>query len=121
MVKRPPASAGDARDAGSILGSERFPGVGTGNLLQYSCLENSMENSGYSPWGHKESDMNKHSTHTHTHIKAFKSSPLEFYLGEFKGRHCFLGVESATIHLVGRVYQKLMKPILFLLLREQYF
>ena len=61
----------------------------------------------------------QHSTHTrtHTHIKTFKSCPLEFYVGEFKGRHCFLEGETATIHLVGRVYQKLMKPIFLLLLR----
>ena len=38
-----PANAGDARDAGSIPGLERSPGVGNGNLLQYSCLKNSME------------------------------------------------------------------------------
>ena len=30
------------RVTGSILGSGRFPAVGNGNLLQYSCLENSM-------------------------------------------------------------------------------
>ena len=29
-VRSPPASAGDARDAGSIPGSERAPGVGIG-------------------------------------------------------------------------------------------
>ena len=43
VVKNPPADAGDARDAGVILGSRRSPGVGNGNPLQYSCLENSME------------------------------------------------------------------------------
>ena len=43
VVKNPPANAGDTRDAGSIPGSERCPGVGNGNLLQYSCLENSMD------------------------------------------------------------------------------
>ena len=42
MVKNPPASAGDARDVGSIPGLERCPGVGNGNLLQY-WLENSMD------------------------------------------------------------------------------
>ena len=63
-VRNPHASAGDTRDAGSIPGSERAPGVGIGNPLQYSCLENSMENSGYSRWGHKESDTNEHSAHT---------------------------------------------------------
>ena len=30
-------------DAGSIPGSGRSPGVGNGNQLQYSCLENSMD------------------------------------------------------------------------------
>ena len=41
-VKNPPANAGDTRHAGSIPGSGRPPGVGHGNPLQYSCLENSM-------------------------------------------------------------------------------
>ena len=38
MVKNPPANAGDLRDMGLILGSTlgRSPGVGSGNLLQYS-------------------------------------------------------------------------------------
>jgi len=34
VVKNPPASAGDARDPGSIPGLERSPGVGSGNPLQ---------------------------------------------------------------------------------------
>ena len=37
------ASARDARDMGSIPGSGRSPGVGNGNPLRYSFLENSME------------------------------------------------------------------------------
>ena len=40
MVKNPPASAGDV---GSIPGSGRSPGEGSGNLLQYSCLGNPMD------------------------------------------------------------------------------
>ena len=43
MVKNLLANAGDARDSGSIPGLERSPGVGNGNPLQYSCLENSMD------------------------------------------------------------------------------
>ena len=42
MVENPPANAGDTRDMGSIPGSRRSPGVGNGNPLQYSCLEDSM-------------------------------------------------------------------------------
>ena len=41
LVKNSPANAGDPRDMGSIPGSGRSPGVGNGNPLQYSCLENS--------------------------------------------------------------------------------
>ena len=40
MVKNPPANAGDP---GSIPGSKRSPGEGSGNPLQYSCLENSVD------------------------------------------------------------------------------
>ena len=47
MVKNPPANAGDARDLGSIPGSERVPGGGHGNPLQYSRLENLMDRE---PW-----------------------------------------------------------------------
>ena len=38
-----PASAGGARDTGWMPGSGRSHGVGNGNLLQYSCLENPMD------------------------------------------------------------------------------
>ena len=43
MVKNPPASAGDVKDAGSIPGLGRSPGGGSGNPLQYSSLENPMD------------------------------------------------------------------------------
>ena len=42
MVENSPASAGDARDVGSIHESGRSPGGGNGNPLQYSCLGNPM-------------------------------------------------------------------------------
>ena len=43
MMKNLPAIAGDAGNAGSIPGLGRSLGEGNGNLLQYSCLENSMD------------------------------------------------------------------------------
>ena len=43
MVKKLPANARDARDSGLIPRSGKSPGVGNGNLFQYSCLENSMD------------------------------------------------------------------------------
>ena len=43
VVKNPSTNAGDVRVQGLIPGLGRSPGVGNGNLLQYSCLENSMD------------------------------------------------------------------------------
>ena len=43
VVKNLLANAGDTGDVGLIPGSGRSPGVGNGNPLQYSCLENSMD------------------------------------------------------------------------------
>ena len=42
MVKNPPVSSGDARDAVSVPGLGRFPGGENGNPLLYSCLGSSM-------------------------------------------------------------------------------
>ena len=43
LVKNPPANAGDAGGLGLIPGLGRSPGGGSGNPLQYSHLENSMD------------------------------------------------------------------------------
>ena len=43
MVRNLLASAGLAGDNDLIPRLERSPGVGNGNPLQYSCLENPME------------------------------------------------------------------------------
>ena len=43
VVKNWPASVGDTEDLGSIPGWGRSPGVGIGNPLQYSCLENPID------------------------------------------------------------------------------
>ena len=58
VVKNLPTNAKNTRDVGSIPGSRRSLGVGNGNPLQYSCLENPKQRSlvGYSPQGRKESD-----------------------------------------------------------------
>ena len=71
VLKNLPASARDEGDLGSISGSGRSPGGGNGNLLQYSCLENSMDRGGWqatSPWSYKELNTTEHSyTHAHTY------------------------------------------------------
>ena len=53
--KEPAASAGDIKDAGSILGLGRSPGEGHGHPLQYSCLENHMDRGAWQATVHRVS------------------------------------------------------------------
>ena len=46
VIKNPSTNVGDIRHAGSIPGSGRSPRGGHGNPLQYSCLENQVEEPG---------------------------------------------------------------------------
>ena len=61
MVMNTPANAGDS---GSILGSGTYPGVGNGNLFQYSCLEIFM---GRGSWGATDHGVTKSQTQLSTH------------------------------------------------------
>ena len=65
MVKKPPANAGDMS---LIPGSGRSSGGGTGNSLQYSCLENSMDRGAWQATDHgiAESDTTEQ-LRAHTH------------------------------------------------------
>ena len=76
LVKNPPANIGDTRDAGSIPGSGRSPGVGNGNPLHYYCLQKPMDRGAWQTTVHgvtKELDMTEHThTHTHTYILILK-------------------------------------------------
>ena len=57
VVKNLPANVGDARDVGLIPGSERSPGEGNGNPLQYSCLENSMDRGAWWATVHETAEL----------------------------------------------------------------
>ena len=60
VVKNLPDNAGDTGDLSLIHGSARSPEAGNGKPLQVFLLGESYGQKslvGYSPWGHKESDM----------------------------------------------------------------
>ena len=64
MVKYLPANAGDTRDVGLIPWSGKFLEGGNDNPLQIFLpgkLHGQRSLVGYSPWGHKESDMTEDS------------------------------------------------------------
>ena len=67
VIKNPSASAGDRRDVGSIPPSERSPGEGSSNPLQYSCLESygqtepdGLQSVGLQRVRQTESDLTQH-------------------------------------------------------------
>ena len=72
VVRNVPASARDARDMGSILGLGTSPGIGNGNMLQYSCLENSMHRGAWRAIvpgvARSQTTTEQLSTHTHSGI-----------------------------------------------------
>ena len=47
VVNNLSSNAGDSGNPDLILGLGRSPGEGNGNPLQYSCLENSMDRTGW--------------------------------------------------------------------------
>ena len=72
--KESACSARDAGNMGSILGSERSPGGGHGNTLQYSCLENPVDKGAWQVTVHRitksQTRLKQLSTHTHTSLEA---------------------------------------------------
>ena len=72
VVKNQPANAGTAGDEGLIPGLGRSPGIGNGNTLQNSCLENSKEGGAWwatDHWAAKSDTTEPMHAHTHTHIR----------------------------------------------------
>ena len=53
MAKNLPANAGDIREMGLIPGSGRSSGAGHSNPLQYSCLENPVDNGAWPATAHR--------------------------------------------------------------------
>ena len=71
MVKNSPASAGDTGDMVSILSWEDplKQKMATHSIILAWKIPWTEEPGGYSPWGHKESDMTEH-PRAHTQLRA---------------------------------------------------
>ena len=86
MVKNLSTNAGDRRDDGSIPGSERSPGGGHGNPLQYSFLENLMDRGAWRATicsvTVKHNFSNLAHTHTHPYYLNFSDENRETQRGE---------------------------------------
>ena len=82
VVKNPPANPGVA---GLTPRLRKFPGVGNGNPLQYSSLENSVDRGDWraAVLGFTESETTKRLSaraHTHTHTHTHTHSLLSTWL-----------------------------------------
>ena len=53
VVRNPPVNAINAKDVGSVAGSERSAGAGQGSPLQYSCLKNLMNRGAWRAMDHR--------------------------------------------------------------------
>ena len=79
VVKNPPANAGDV---GSIPGSGRCPGEGNSYLLQYSCLENSIDGGTWWATVHGVAKRGGHDWATKQQLCTSSWAKLWWYRGE---------------------------------------
>ena len=86
VVENLPSSAGDTGDTGSIPGLGTSRGIGNGNPLQYSCLENSMDRGAW--WaavhGVTKSQTILECVHTHTHTHTHTSQIFKKYMLKYQ-------------------------------------
>ena len=84
MVKNLSAKAGEARVVGLIPGSERSPGEGKREptpVFLPGEFHGQKSLAGYSPWGHKESDMTEHAcTRINLSQEISRNQPANLYL-----------------------------------------
>ena len=111
IVKQLPANAGDARDITLILESGRSPGVGNGNLLQYSWLENSMDRGAWQATIHGVTELDRTERSTpHTYSKKVRGSLWIFF------SFCFhMSGWAHQIYVRARTWVKMKTLILCLL------
>ena len=108
MVSNPPASAGDARDAGLIPGLGRSSGGGNGNPLQYSCLENPHGQRNLVDFRHDWSDLA--CIHTNSYSSVFQlcptlCNPIDCSIPGFPALHHLPELAQTQVHWVSDAIQ----------------
>ena len=86
MVKNPPANTGDVRNTGSIPVSERSPGGGHSNPLQYFCLQNPVNRGPWQATVHRVSQSQtrlKRLSSAHTAYKCWLGLPWDSVSKEY--------------------------------------
>ena len=96
LVKNPPASARDARDAGLIPRPGRSRGEGNGNSLQYSCLENSTDRGVHEA----ASSQTQLGDWAHTHSLWVIPSNMQRFLGNLDQDLCASQSSVLWMHLL---------------------
>ena len=82
VVKNPPASAEDIRDAGLIPGLVRSSGGGHGNPLWYPCLETPMNRGAWWATGHRVAKSQTQLKGLSTFARWFKKKKSLLLVGE---------------------------------------
>ena len=96
---------GDTRDMSFIPELQSFQGEGNGNPLHYlpGKFHGQGRLAGYSPWGHKESDMTE-CAHTHTHFST--ETPKK----ENENSETMQIIEHASRHVTNRLTLQIHPP-----------
>ena len=107
-------SACNARDTGSVPVSDRYPGEGNGNPLQYSGPGKSHGQrslAGYSPWRHKESDMTERLNNNHlSYMYPFPVFVSKCPIKEIENTLGILNRKNFIKELIIKVFEELEKP-----------
>ena len=120
LVKNLPASAGVLREACLIPGSARSPGGGNGTLLQYSCLENSMDRGAWQATAHgvtKRWTQLKQLSTTHTYTNTQERHCKKMFILKFRDKCCISYLfKKSLFYIFKSINNHILMGILWLIL-----
>ena len=120
VVKNPSANAGDAKDVGWIPGLGKSPGgLGHGNPLQYSCLENSMDRGAWGVTVHRVSkswtQLKRLSMHAHLQNNVKMHPDYKTYISSWYStipfhNECSMLPSKYFLSLISRILSMFLIP-----------